>query len=132
MSDYKCPKCGKELTKQEIKNKICEQCGCLFISNKADKQKIKKYSSIITDSRKTNYRFWIRFHIFFLFLWSFLTAFTIVAGFFFASDSWKWVILIIGVVVYAVVFTLIQFQINLIRDVYILKLKVEELKNKEQ
>ena len=128
MSDFKCPKCGKELTDQEIQNKICEECGCLFIITKAHKRNIKKYSNIITDSRKMNYHFWIRFYIFFLFLWAFLTIFAIVIGFFSASDLWKWIILIIGVIVYAIVFTLVQFQINLIRDVYILKLKVEELK----
>lgn len=133
MSEYKCPSCGKELTDGEVKDMICLDCGCVFSVN-PDNKKTKKYSGIIKDTRKMNYRFWIKFHIFFLILWAILTVYGIVQGFISAPAPWNFIILIVAVILYAIVFTLVQFQINMIRDVYVLKKKIESLqenKNKE-
>jgi phage FluMu protein Com len=132
MAELKCPRCGKVLAETEKETKVCQDCGCLFGIIDPEKGKTKSYSSIIKDSRKMNYKFWIKFYSFFLILWSILTVYGIVVGFVSAPNPWKWIILVISVVVYAIVFTRIQFQINLIRDVYVLKTKFEELeKNKK-
>ena len=127
MAELKCPRCGKVLTETEKETKICQECDCLFGITDPEKGKTKAYSSIIKDSRKMNYKFWIKFFVFFLILWAIFTVYGIVQGFVSAPDPWKWIILVIAVAVYAIVFMLIQFQINLIRDVYVLKTKIEEL-----
>lgn len=127
MAELKCPRCGKVLTETEKETKVCQDCGCLFGIIDPEKGKTKACSSFIKDSRKMNYKFWIKFYIFFLILWAFLTVYGIVRGFVSAPDPWKWIILVIAVSLYAIVFMLIQFQINLIRDVYVLKTKIEEL-----
>ena len=132
MSGFKCPRCGKELTDEELETKVCQECGCLFGIVDKEKQKTKSYSSIIKDSRTMNYKFWIKFYIFFLILWAILTIYGIVQGFISAPNPWKWIVLVLGVVLYAIVFTLIQFQINLARDVYVLKTKVKQLEDRKE
>ena len=131
MNEIKCPNCNKVLSEKEIETKVCRECGCLFtINSKATKA--KKYSSIIKDTRKMNYRFWIKFFIFFLILWAALTVLGIVVGFINSPAPWNWIILVGGIILYIVVFVLIQFLINLTRDVYLLKEKVEELENNKE
>lgn len=132
MDDFKCPRCGKNLNAKEIETEVCQECGCLFGIIDPKKGTTKQYSSIVNDTRKMNYRFWIKFNIFFLIIWSFITAFVIVFGFINGQDPWKWIILIFGLLTYVIIFVFIQFQINLIRDTYLLKIKVKELQEKEK
>ena len=136
MSEYKCPRCKKELTDDELKNKICFECGSLFSVDYYTK-KSKKYSGIIRDTRTINYCFYIKFFIFFLILWSIITSVVICYTTFIGisrGDWWAWVILIAAIISYAIVFLITQFLINVIRDVYILKkkLSVDEKRNKEK
>lgn len=111
MDEIKCPKCGKVLTDNEKEKKICQECGCLFeiIDSKKGK-KSEAVSAIIKDYRKINYKSWIKFYIFFLFLWSILTIFGVLQGYVHTSNPWNWIILVVGVVVYIIVFILIQFK----------------------
>ena len=137
MSEYKCPRCKKELTDDELKDKICFECGCLFGSVDYYSRKVNKHSGIIKDTRTINYRHYIKFFIFCLILWSIITCIVICATTFVGiirGDWWAWVILIAAIISYAIVFLITQFLINVIRDVYILKkkLSVDEKRNKKK
>lgn len=71
-----------------------------------------------------NYRFWIKFFIFFLILWAIATVLAIVMSMGYVSEGWRIPVVIIGVILYAATFTFIQFNINVIRDLYITKEKL--------
>lgn len=122
MDNYKCPRCEKELTKEELDNKICFDCGCLFSYSEKTK-KTKKYSSVLTDSRKMNYRLMIKVLILFLFLWSGITVASIIMLMARTSYPLNVIISIVLVFLYILVFVVIQFLINVCRDTYVLKLK---------
>lgn len=118
-----CPRCKKRLNETELKRKVCFECGCIFSVNPKN-GKTKEYSKIIGDSRKMNYRFWIKFFIFFLILWAIATVLAIVMSMGYVSEGWRIPVVIIGVILYAATFTFIQFNINVIRDLYITKEKL--------
>lgn len=129
--EMKCPRCGKTLTEKEKETSICHECGCLFVVSDPKTGKTKRYSSIITDSRKSKYKSSIRLFVFLLILWSIIClvgAFSIV---FTIKNSLMWISLLLLIAIYIFVFGLIQFCINLIRDVYVLKAKVEELEKEK-
>lgn len=133
MSEIKCPVCNKVLSEAEIENSLCYDCGCFFVVSNREKGKIKRYSSIIKDTRKMKYLSQIKILILLLLLWSIIACIGI------ATTIINWNILggiavlliALEVALYIFVFGLLQFFINLIRDVYLIKIKLKEIENKK-
>lgn len=133
MSEIKCPVCQKVLNEVEIENNLCCDCGCFFVISNKEKGKIKRYSSIIKDTRKMKYLSQIRLLILLLLIWSTITCIGI------AVTITKWNILretailliALEVALYIFVFGLLQFFINLIRDVYLIRIKLKDTDNKK-
>lgn len=133
MSEIKCPVCQKVLNEVEIENNLCCDCGCFFVFTNKEKGKIKRYSSIIKDTRKMKYQSQIRLLIFLLSLWSVITCIGIGTTIFNWNILGGLVILLIAleIALYIFVFGLIQFFINLIRDVYLIRVKLKDTDNKK-
>ncbi len=123
MNEYKCPRCSKELSDDEIKNKICFECGSL-LSVKTKSKRIKACAGYLKDTRNINYRFWIRFFYFILIFASCLTLVAIFLIFPILRGWVSFVILAVLIILYILVVSFVQFLISVVRDVYILKKKL--------
>lgn len=123
MEQYKCPKCQKELSEEEVNGHICFECGSLFYTK--NNGQLKHMSRVIGDTRKMHYRGWIMFFIILLILWSIFTIYGIVVSYIYLKPAFKVLATIGAIILYALMFSFIQFEINMIRDVYLLKKKLE-------
>lgn len=129
MNKYICPRCNKSLSKEELEDKICLECGCIFT---VGEKKLKEYSPTIFDSRKMHYRKWIKLFILLLSMWAILTVGGIAISFAKLTMPWNIIITIILVLVYILIFVITQFHINMARDVHMLREKIKILEHKSK
>lgn len=132
METIKCPVCEHELSEEEVKFKVCCECGNILNINKGN---AKVYTAKLKQIPLTSFSKWIRFLNTLMMVFGILCAIAciiIIAPLFNAqgeANANNIIATISIVLLYIISMTLYQFAIKVAKDVFILRVK-EQLNNK--